>query len=132
MKDRLQRLKRIVDLQNRMKQAREWELANLEHQKSKLVDEKVKLLGALGQLQSNEQLLADVLGKSLAAASKKSAQIDASHKDKHRNLQKQHRQLKHIERVYNEALGDYRNSEQNMEMEDVIDRLVIEKLGAGT
>ena len=124
MKKRQKRLKRVFDLQRKLKQLEEWKLGRLEVQKNEILQNKMELVSALNQTSGSGLLFSDLITQSLSAASKRGHHVDRKRQFQKQLLQTLQQQLKHIERIYELNSREYSSREVQMELEAVLEHEV--------
>ena len=127
-KKRLERLKRMIRLQQRLKQKHEWTLVELQHQKARLAEEKMMLSETLYKPQSSSERLLELIGNQLVRASQKEHGIGLVEKYHQQQQSEHHQRFKYMERVHDIAAGDYQRGLDGKELSETIDLALLRKV----
>ena len=120
-KQRLGRLQRMIHLQNHLRQMHEWKLTDLEHQKKQVDENRTGILGALDSRLMDGGLLIDLVARHLKTAAKKTAELEGASMHHQRQIEIEHRRLKHIERIFQSISREYHMKAGNHELLDIVD-----------
>lgn len=126
-KARLKRLKRIVDLQNRIKQSHEWKLNDLQNQQIRLSEERVVLSKTLEKPGSSSDRLLELIGHQLKRASLQERQIEVE-KNHHQEQRAEHqKKMRFMEKVHHAAVGAYQREMSGKELQEIVDIALLGK-----
>ena len=126
-KKRLDRLERMVKLQQRLKQKHEWTLADLQHQKVRLAEEKIMLSETLYNPQSSSDRLLELIGKQLVRASQKEHGIMGVEKHHQQQRTEHHQRFRYMEHARDTAMSNYQRKMDGKELSETIDLALLRK-----
>lgn len=124
---RLKRLKRMVDLQHRIKQQHEWKLADLQHQKTQLDEEREMLSNTLFQPRLSGDRLMELVGQQLARANEKERWIEVVKEHHNQQRTTQHQRLRHTEQIHKREKTAVHRETVSQELSEIIDLALLKK-----
>ena len=129
MQDRVKKLKRLLLIQTRLKQLQEWRLKQIEHEEEQVARDRQVLVEALDRETFRAESLADMIDRNLDRAARKSRLLESARGREMQLLEKEHKRLKHIERLFDTAARSHRTELSKRELQDVLEQAVRDKKG---
>lgn len=124
MQKRDRKIRRIAAVQARLHRIAEWNLMECQARETELEDKQRRILEAFNDESKLQDLLVQVAGKSLRAASVEQGTVAKVKERLAENARSEGRKLKHVEHLVHLAAGRAAKEDEKRMLDDEIDKAV--------
>lgn len=124
MQKRDRKIRRIAAVQARLHRIAEWNLMECQARETELEDKQRRILESFNDETRLQDLLVQIAGKSLRAASVEQGAVAKVKERLAENAQAEGRKLKHVEHLVQQAAGRAAKEDEKRMLDDEIDKAV--------